>query len=67
MQIKKKKLNDCIQQKDVLLGGDFNADCDYVCSTCWNEIDLWTDQRFSWLIPSSFDTNVGSNSCAYDR
>lgn len=53
--------------EDALLAGDFNADCNYVCSTCWGGIDLWTDDRFTWLLGNSLDTTVSSTDCAYDR
>ncbi|CAK8678616.1 unnamed protein product [Clavelina lepadiformis] len=53
--------------EDALIGGDFNADCNYVCKTCWQQIDMWTDPRFTWLIGSDVDTTVSSTDCAYDR
>ena len=54
--------------QDVLLAGDFNADCDYVCKSCWNDISLWTDDRFTWLLGNSIDSTVSANTdCAYDR
>jgi len=53
--------------EDALLAGDFNADCSYVCSSCWNKIDLWGDSRFTWLIDHDADTTVSTKDCAYDR
>lgn len=53
--------------EDALLAGDFNADCSYVCSSCWNQIDLWNDSRFTWLIGHDADTTVSTKDCAYDR
>merc|ERR1712168_27109 len=52
---------------DAIILGDFNADCNYVCKTCWDEIDLWTDDRFTWLVGNNADTTTGSTDCAYDR
>uniref|UniRef100_H2YIL1 Endonuclease/exonuclease/phosphatase domain-containing protein n=1 Tax=Ciona savignyi TaxID=51511 RepID=H2YIL1_CIOSA len=56
-----------IYGEDAMIAGDFNADCSYVCSTCWQSIDMWTDPRFTWLIGSNVDTTVSSTDCAYDR
>ncbi|XP_078485040.1 deoxyribonuclease-1 [Ciona intestinalis] len=53
--------------EDAMIAGDFNADCSYVCSSCWQTIDMWTDPRFTWLIGSDVDTTVSSTDCAYDR
>jgi len=52
---------------DALIAGDYNADCSYVCKSCWNDIDLWNDSRFTWLIGHDADTTVSSNDCSYDR
>ncbi|KAJ8036635.1 Deoxyribonuclease-1-like 2 [Holothuria leucospilota] len=52
---------------DVLMLGDFNADCSYVGSNDWSSIALWTDQRFNWLIDNYADTTVSTTDCAYDR
>jgi len=56
-----------IYGEDALIGGDFNADCSYVCKSCWENIDLWTESRFTWLIPHDADTTLSSKDCAYDR
>ena len=53
--------------QDVLMMGDFNADCSYVGSNDWSSIGLWTDNRFNWLIDNYADTTVSSTDCAYDR
>ena len=54
--------------QDALLAGDFNADCDYVCQSCWDDISLWTDDRFTWLLGNDVDSTVSGNTdCAYDR
>jgi len=50
-----------------ILAGDFNADCNYVCKSCWDDINLWTDDRFKWLLGNEIDTTVSSTDCAYDR
>ncbi|XP_071479349.1 deoxyribonuclease-1-like [Diadema antillarum] len=50
-----------------ILMGDFNADCNYVTSSEWSQISIWTDTSFDWLIPNSADTTVKSTHCAYDR
>jgi len=53
--------------EDALLAGDFNADCSYICNSCWGDIDLYQDSRFTWLIDNDADTTVSSKDCAYDR
>ena len=54
--------------QDVIITGDFNADCDYVRPSYWPTIRLRTDKRFLWLTPDSADTTVSSTTdCAYDR
>ncbi|XP_070537344.1 deoxyribonuclease-1-like [Ptychodera flava] len=53
--------------KDVLIAGDFNADCSYVVTRNWPDIRLRTQSRFTWLIDDDIDTTVTSSDCAYDR
>lgn len=53
--------------QDVMLMGDFNADCSYVTSAQWSSIRLRTDPAFKWLIPDTADTTATSTNCAYDR
>jgi len=53
--------------EDVIIAGDFNADCRYVCKSCWDKIKLWTDNRFKWLLGNDIDSTVSSTDCAYDR
>ncbi|XP_058536667.1 deoxyribonuclease-1 isoform X1 [Ochotona princeps] len=53
--------------QDVMLMGDFNADCSYVTSSQWSSIRLRTNSAFQWLIPDSADTTATSTNCAYDR
>jgi len=56
-----------IYGKESLLAGDFNADCSYVCKSCWNKIDLRKDDRFTWLLGDAEDTTVSDTDCSYDR
>ncbi|XP_006179183.2 deoxyribonuclease-1 [Camelus ferus] len=53
--------------EDIMLMGDFNADCSYVTTSQWSSIRLRTSSAFQWLIPDSADTTVTSTDCAYDR
>ncbi|KAM9843851.1 deoxyribonuclease-1 [Aulostomus maculatus] len=53
--------------KDIMLLGDFNADCNYVLGSEWNQIRLFTDKTFNWLITNDVDTTVTHTNCAYDR
>lgn len=55
------------KNSNMVILGDFNADCSYVCKSCWDRIELWTDSRFTWLVDNSFDTTTGKSDCAYDR
>ncbi|KAF7220580.1 deoxyribonuclease-1 isoform X1 [Nothobranchius furzeri] len=52
---------------DVVLLGDFNAGCSFVTSSEWQQIRLFTDQSFLWLIPDQADTTVTHTNCPYDR
>ncbi len=54
-------------EKDALILGDFNAECNYVRSSERGSISLWTDSRFKWLIGNEADTTVSATDCAYDR
>ncbi|XP_072299673.1 deoxyribonuclease-1 [Eucyclogobius newberryi] len=51
----------------IILLGDFNSDCNYVTSSEWNQIRLFTDKSFHWLISNDDDTTVTHTNCAYDR
>ncbi|XP_063270257.1 deoxyribonuclease-1-like isoform X1 [Prinia subflava] len=54
--------------KDIILLGDFNADCSYVTSSQWPSIRLRWLSACQWLIPDSADTTVADTTdCAYDR
>ncbi|XP_074453686.1 deoxyribonuclease-1-like [Larus michahellis] len=52
---------------NILLLGDFNADCSYVTSAQWPSIRLRSLDACEWLIPDSADTTVADTDCAYDR
>lgn len=52
-------------ERDVILLGDMNADCDYL-----NEDDqtlTLRNQSYRWLITNDMDSNVADTSCTYDR
>lgn len=53
--------------KDIILMGDFNADCDYVRKKHWSSIPLWTSTKYVWLISHEIDTTATASNCAYDR
>ncbi|XP_077993742.1 deoxyribonuclease-1-like isoform X2 [Glandiceps talaboti] len=53
--------------QDAVILGDFNAGCDYVDDSDWQNIALRTDVRFTWLIDDRTDTTVSNTFCAYDR
>ncbi|XP_041854742.1 deoxyribonuclease-1 [Melanotaenia boesemani] len=52
---------------DIVLLGDFNAGCNFVLGSEWEQIRLFTDKSFHWLIPDSVDTTVTHTNCPYDR
>ncbi|XP_042873363.1 deoxyribonuclease-1-like [Penaeus japonicus] len=52
---------------DVIILGDFNAGCDYVSGSDWDDIRLRHDPRFKWLITDHVDTTVRGTTCPYDR
>ncbi|KFW75287.1 Deoxyribonuclease-1, partial [Manacus vitellinus] len=52
---------------DIILLGDFNADCAYVTSSQWPSIRLRSLRACEWLISDSADTTVADTDCAYDR
>ncbi|XP_072224983.1 deoxyribonuclease-1 [Leuresthes tenuis] len=52
---------------DIVLLGDFNAGCNYVTGCEWDQIRLFTDKSFHWLIPDEADTTVSHTNCPYDR
>ncbi|XP_076122845.1 deoxyribonuclease-1 [Alosa pseudoharengus] len=55
------------QTNDILLLGDFNTGCNYVVGAEWEQIRLYTDKSFNWLIPNDADTTVSNTNCPYDR
>lgn len=58
----------CVHEQDVMLLGDFNADCGYLAKKNRNKVRLITEKSLYWLIPDKTDTTVRSTtSCSYDR
>lgn len=56
------------QSKDVILLGDFNADCTSLTKKRLSELQLRTQAGFHWVIADGEDTTVrASTHCAYDR
>ncbi|XP_053329574.1 deoxyribonuclease-1-like [Spea bombifrons] len=54
--------------EDILILGDYNADCSYVATRHWPGIRLRHDASLQWLIGDDADTTVSANTnCAYDR
>ncbi|XP_034449224.1 deoxyribonuclease-1 [Hippoglossus hippoglossus] len=53
--------------EDIVLLGDFNTGCSYVSGSDWQQIRLFTDKSFHWLITSEADTTVSTTKCPYDR
>ncbi|XP_030599342.1 deoxyribonuclease-1-like [Archocentrus centrarchus] len=52
---------------DIVLLGDFNAGCNYVSGSDWQQISIFTDKSFHWLITDEADTTVTHTNCPYDR
>ncbi|XP_011902227.1 PREDICTED: deoxyribonuclease-1-like 1 isoform X2 [Cercocebus atys] len=56
------------QSKDVILLGDFNADCASLTKKRLDKLELRTEPGFHWVIADGEDTTVrASTHCAYDR
>ncbi|XP_074652787.1 deoxyribonuclease-1-like [Tubulanus polymorphus] len=53
--------------QEILIGGDFNGDCDYASGNDWLSVRLFTDKRFAWLINDCVDTTTKQTDCTYDR
>lgn len=53
--------------QDIVLLGDFNAGCSYVSGSDWQQIRIFTDETFHWLITDAADTTVTQTVCPYDR
>lgn len=58
-------LQDNPDEGDVILLGDFNADCDYFDEDENNH--PLRAAHFHWIIPDDADTTTKSTDCAYDR
>lgn len=53
---------------EVILMGDFNADCTYLNENNLATLDLFKNKNeFLWLIGNEIDTTVSNTNCAYDR
>ncbi|KAL0992556.1 hypothetical protein UPYG_G00094900 [Umbra pygmaea] len=52
---------------DMVLLGDLNAGCSYVSGSKWQQIRLYTDKSYHWLISDDTDTTASSTNCPYDR
>lgn len=56
------------QNENVILLGDFNADCASLAKKRLNSLLLRTKAGFHWVIPDGEDTTVrASTNCTYDR
>ncbi|KAM4570957.1 deoxyribonuclease-1-like 1 [Fundulus diaphanus] len=56
------------KNENVMLLGDFNADCGYLAKKNRKHVRLITDSSLHWLIPENTDTTVKlTTSCSYDR
>ncbi|XP_034731747.1 deoxyribonuclease-1-like 1 [Etheostoma cragini] len=54
--------------ENVMLLGDFNADCGYLAKKNKKNVRLITDKNLFWLVPEDSDTTVRmTTSCTYDR
>ena len=53
------------QNSNGVLIGDFNADCRYLSTTKYNQLNLVNDPRFMWLLNE--DSTTTGTVCAYDR
>uniref|UniRef100_A0AAY4D173 Deoxyribonuclease n=1 Tax=Denticeps clupeoides TaxID=299321 RepID=A0AAY4D173_9TELE len=58
---------DLWKTNDIILLGDFNAGCDYILDSEWQQIRLFTDKSYHWLITDDADTTVTHTKCPYDR
>ncbi|OAF67684.1 DNase I [Intoshia linei] len=53
---------------NIIILGDFNADCTYMSSDDWKNVKFKQDNNYTWLINDNEDTTVNENThCAYDR
>ncbi|XP_078385838.1 deoxyribonuclease-1-like [Cetorhinus maximus] len=59
---------DHFNTENILILGDYNADCKYVTHSDWPHIRLRQHKNFHWLIDDGTDTTVSKHTnCAYDR
>lgn len=56
-----------LNTSEIMLMGDFNADCSYVPNYKWENIPIKIDPSYTWWIEDDVDTTVGNTYCAYDR
>ncbi|XP_053393070.1 deoxyribonuclease-1-like [Mercenaria mercenaria] len=52
---------------DIMIMGDFNADCSYVPNYKWETIPIKSNPSYTWWIGDEADTTVANTNCAYDR
>ena len=54
-------------ESDIIILGDFNADCGYASTYELNQLDIRSPE-YLWVVPDSADTTFSENThCAYDR
>lgn len=56
-----------INQDNIVILGDLNADCSYLNESERSQIPLYTEGEYQWYIDNDADTTVKSTECAYDR
>jgi len=65
------KVNDAMEttvgSSNIMLMGDFNADCSYVSNSKKEQLVLRTKAKYHWLIGDDADTTTSATDCAYDR
>ncbi|ESO84987.1 hypothetical protein LOTGIDRAFT_168246 [Lottia gigantea] len=62
------EVSSALGTKNVLIAGDFNADCSYLSATKETASPLHADSRFTWLISTAVDSTASHHTnCAYDR
>ena len=62
----RKEVSKRFKQDDILIMGDFNADCSYVSNAESSKLKL-RDPKYRWWIGDDVDTTVSKTDCAYDR
>ncbi|XP_070189880.1 deoxyribonuclease-1-like [Littorina saxatilis] len=54
--------------QNFIIAGDYNADCRYLSNKKYHLSNLYTDDRFDFLVNKTADTTANHNTdCAYDR